>query len=350
MECRKDKRGKHLAAHDDLPYFHGEVEECVNGGVLAIAAYFGELGEGSERIISRLLDERLDDGGWNCEPGRGLDAVVVRLDDLRARGAARLRAGGRLGMTRDHRGPPQRRGVPARAQPVPQRSTGEIVHRATLDFSFPPYWFYDVLRALDYFREAGGAPDPRIADAIELVLGKRADDDDGWPAPRVAARCSSRSMRRRASRAGGTPSVRCACCAGGPGRIVRQRPGAASTRSPGRAPTSPSSRAIRARAFCSLGDIRPSMRTRDAEEEPRQRDRRPPGPPQAEQFAVVRVEGGDGAAEQDRVQPAREAGQPGPAQEAHRRCNPLIGFRLDEERRPSPRAAPRPRWADPARP
>src|SRR4030095_10615836 len=74
---------------DDLPYFHGEVEECVNGGVLALAVYFGELGEGSERIIGRLLEERLDDGGWNCDRAEGsvrssFDSTICVLEGLLA--------------------------------------------------------------------------------------------------------------------------------------------------------------------------------------------------------------------------------------------------------------------------
>ena len=62
-----------------------------------------------------------------------------------------------------------------------RRSTGELVLDRYLDFAFPPYWHYDVLRALDYFREVGGALDPRVDDAIALVLEQRLDDDR-WPA------------------------------------------------------------------------------------------------------------------------------------------------------------------------
>src|SRR4030095_14332709 len=44
---------------DDLPYFHGEVEECVNGGVLALAVYFGRLGGGGERGIRGAAGARV---------------------------------------------------------------------------------------------------------------------------------------------------------------------------------------------------------------------------------------------------------------------------------------------------
>ena len=45
------------------PFFEGEVEPCINGRVLAIGAYFGEA---RDRLVDRLLQEQLSDGGWNC--------------------------------------------------------------------------------------------------------------------------------------------------------------------------------------------------------------------------------------------------------------------------------------------
>jgi hypothetical protein len=52
-------------------------------------------------------------------------------------------------------------------------SNGEVAHPAFLNFAFPTRYHYDVLRALDYFRDAGLPPDARIADAMNLVESKR---------------------------------------------------------------------------------------------------------------------------------------------------------------------------------
>jgi hypothetical protein len=46
--------------------------------------------------------------------------------------------------------------------------------------SFPPRWRYDVLRALDYFRQCGAEADERVEDAVELVFKKRRLDGT-WP-------------------------------------------------------------------------------------------------------------------------------------------------------------------------
>ena len=45
-------------------YFDGEEEACINGQVLAQGAAFGVP---SSALAARLLDEQLEDGGWNCE-------------------------------------------------------------------------------------------------------------------------------------------------------------------------------------------------------------------------------------------------------------------------------------------
>jgi hypothetical protein len=53
------------------------------------------------------------------------------------------------------------------------RSTGQIIDPRFTMFSYPTYWYYDVLRGLDYFRSTGAALDDRSAEAIELVSSKR---------------------------------------------------------------------------------------------------------------------------------------------------------------------------------
>jgi hypothetical protein len=54
--------------HDGQPFWEGEVEECINGRTVSGGAYFGvDVGP----IVDRLVGERLDDGGWNCERANG---------------------------------------------------------------------------------------------------------------------------------------------------------------------------------------------------------------------------------------------------------------------------------------
>jgi hypothetical protein len=57
-----------------------------------------------------------------------------------------------------------------------RKSTGDIIDRAWLQFSFPTYWHYDLLRALDYFRSVGDKPDARIDESIALLRSKQQRD------------------------------------------------------------------------------------------------------------------------------------------------------------------------------
>ena len=78
--------------YDDLPFFDGEVEPCINGATVAIGAYFGQDVQG---IVDRLLTEQMADGGWNCEQENGSMRGSFDTHDQRARGLARVRAGDR---------------------------------------------------------------------------------------------------------------------------------------------------------------------------------------------------------------------------------------------------------------
>jgi hypothetical protein len=166
--------------HDGQRYFDGEVEPCINGRTVETGAYFGVDVTG---IVERLLGERLADGGWNCEAEYGsvrssFHSTIDVLDGLREF----ERATGGSEAVREARLNGEQylleRGLMRR------QSTGEVVDPAYLDFAFPYYWRYDVLRALDYFRLAGADPDPRMAEAVELVRSKR-QLDGRWLLDRI---------------------------------------------------------------------------------------------------------------------------------------------------------------------
>jgi hypothetical protein len=59
-------------------------------------------------------------------------------------------------------------------------STGQVIDPRYTMFSFPVYWYYDVLRGLDYFRSTGATFDDRCSEAIELVESRR-DAMGRWP-------------------------------------------------------------------------------------------------------------------------------------------------------------------------
>lgn len=153
------------------PFFEGEVEPCINGGVLALGAYFGRP---SESLARRLLSAQLKDGGWNCDAPKSacssFHSTICVLEGL-------------LGYEREIGSTPEIAAVRRRGEEYllerglfKRRSTGEVVNTAFLEFAFPPRYHYDVLRALDYLRATGVRPDTRISEAVRLVQSKRQSD------------------------------------------------------------------------------------------------------------------------------------------------------------------------------
>jgi hypothetical protein len=160
------------AGFGNSPFFRGEVEPCINGRVVALGAYFGEP---SHPLVERLLREQLEDGGWNCEAERGsvrssFHTTICVLEGLLAFEQA-------FGAT------PAITDARRRAQEylldrhlLRRLSTGEIIDPTWTQFAFPPLWRYDVLRALEYLRAAGVAPDARVDEAIAIVRERRQID------------------------------------------------------------------------------------------------------------------------------------------------------------------------------
>ncbi|HEX4784869.1 MAG TPA: hypothetical protein VH350_11030, partial [Candidatus Sulfotelmatobacter sp.] len=157
------------------PFLHGETEPCINGRILGIGAYFKEP---NDALADQLLVEQLEDGGWNCEAPKSqrssFHTTICVLEGLleyeRAQGKsarvtkARKRAENYLlerSMFRSLR-------------------TGRVLNQRWLRFSFPTFWHYDVLRGLDYFRNAEIKADGRASDAIDIVM-KRRHQNGRWP-------------------------------------------------------------------------------------------------------------------------------------------------------------------------
>jgi hypothetical protein len=158
--------------YDGSAFFDGEAEPCINGRTVTLGAYFNQDVAG---IVARLLTEQLEDGGWNCEAENGsvrssFDTTINVLEGLLAYEQAT--GGSAESIAARHRGEEYL----LSRKLFRRQSTGEVANRAWLQFSFPNRWHYDVLRGLDYLREAGGPPDPRMGEAIELLRSKQQGD------------------------------------------------------------------------------------------------------------------------------------------------------------------------------
>ncbi|PSL56142.1 hypothetical protein B0I31_104433 [Saccharothrix carnea] len=162
--------------YDDLPYWGGEVDCCINAWTVQNGLWLGADVTG---IVDWFVEHRLPDGGWNCEWVEGstrssfhstLNSLKGLLDhDAATGGTDATRAARRAGEEYL-----LERGLFRRL------STGEPVAPWVNRFSYPFRWYYNVLNAAEYFRRAslldGTPPDPRMADAIELIRAERQPD------------------------------------------------------------------------------------------------------------------------------------------------------------------------------
>jgi hypothetical protein len=164
--------------HAGQRYF--DVEPCINGRTIETGAYFGV---DVSTIVERIVDERLEDGGWNCEAENGsvrssFDTTINVLDGLLE---FEFATGGSAGTTAARRGGEE---YLLERDLFRRKSTGDVVDPGYLEFAFPYYWHYDVLRALDYFRRSGAAPELRMAEAMEVVRSKQ-QPDGRWLLDRI---------------------------------------------------------------------------------------------------------------------------------------------------------------------
>jgi hypothetical protein len=167
---------------NNRPFLHGETEPCINGRILAIGSYFKKP---NRALANQLLRQQLEDGGWNCEaveptPKRpkshrsSFHTTICVLEGLLAYERAERES---APVTKARR---KAENYLLERRMFRSLRTGEVIDERWLRFSFPTFWHYDVLRGLDYLRDAGIKPDRRMCEAIEIVI-KRRHQNGRWP-------------------------------------------------------------------------------------------------------------------------------------------------------------------------
>lgn len=163
--------------YEDLPYWSGEVDCCINSWTVSNGLWLGADVTG---LVDWFVEHQLPDGGWNCEWVEGstrssfhstLNSLKGLLDfDAATGGTDASRAARQAGEE-----------YLLRRNLFRRLSTGQPVAPWVDHFTYPMRWRYDVLNAADYFRRAarvdGTPPDPRMAEAIALI--RAAGQPDG---------------------------------------------------------------------------------------------------------------------------------------------------------------------------
>ena len=148
---------------------------CINGMVLNYSTYFGIKEELLCSVIDFLLNEKMKDGGFNCRSnstGAIHSSLHTTLSVLE-------------GIFEYHKnGYTYRLNELLEVQQEAHEfilmhklfrsdKTGEIINPNFLKLYYPSRWYYDVLKALDYFQYAKIKYDHRMDDAIEFLQNKK---------------------------------------------------------------------------------------------------------------------------------------------------------------------------------
>ncbi len=160
---------------NNRPFLHGETEPCINGRILGIGSYFKEP---NDTLANQILEEQLEDGGWNCEAPKSrrssFHTTICVLEGL----LEYERAGRKSAAIAKARKRAEKYLIERRM--FRSLRTGEAINKRWLRFSYPTFWYYDILRGLDYLRNAGIKPDSRVSEAIETVIERR-HQNGRWP-------------------------------------------------------------------------------------------------------------------------------------------------------------------------
>ena len=174
--------------YEDLPYWGGEVDVCINSFTLANGAW---LGADVSRLIDWFPTHRLADGGWNCEAEEG--------DSKRSSFHSTLNAVRGMLAYEQITGDTSRRAVRhggeeylLKRELLYRQTTGELVGKFASQFVYPNRYRYSALAALEHFRDAalleGTQPDARLAAAIEMVRAARSPDGTWHQGARLPGR------------------------------------------------------------------------------------------------------------------------------------------------------------------
>ncbi|MCP4418110.1 MAG: hypothetical protein GY805_15920 [Chloroflexi bacterium] len=155
---------------------------CLNGMFLNYASYFDAKEDNLISIVDFLLSEHMDDGGFNCESNTtgakhsSMHSTISVLEGF----LEYEKSGCTYRVDELRKAAAESREFLLQHKLFKSDRTGEIINKKWLMLSYPSRWKYDILRALDYFQNAGIEYDPRMQDAIDILRNKRRKDNK-WP-------------------------------------------------------------------------------------------------------------------------------------------------------------------------
>ncbi len=151
---------------------------CINGMFLNYASYFQIEENELKSIIDYLFTQQLPDGGFNCQFSRkgakhsSLHSTISVLEGINEykhnNYSYRL-----LELIKVEK---ESQEFILQHKLFKSDKTDEIIKTQFIRLSYPSRWYYDILRALEYFYSSKTVYDKRMDDAIGVIIKKRSKD------------------------------------------------------------------------------------------------------------------------------------------------------------------------------
>ncbi|MGZ5304239.1 MAG: hypothetical protein ACXWDO_09025, partial [Bacteroidia bacterium] len=151
---------------------------CINGMALNYASYFGAYEPLLHSVVNFLLSQEMPDGGFNCRFNRqgakhsSLHTTLSVLEGI----TEYKRSGYTYRLAELQQAKEKGQEFILVHKLFRSHRTGEIINPNFLRFYYPCRWYYDILRAMDHFRDDHVKFDKRMREAIEIIISKRTAD------------------------------------------------------------------------------------------------------------------------------------------------------------------------------
>ena len=151
---------------------------CINGMLLNYSSYFNTPQENLKSVVDFLLSQKMPDGGFNCFSNRqGAEHSSLHTTLSVLEGISEYEKNGYTYRLKEL--------IKSKKQAIEfilihklfrSHRTGEIINPNFLKLYYPGRWYYDILKAMDYFQYANAKYDPRMEESIQWILQKQTKD------------------------------------------------------------------------------------------------------------------------------------------------------------------------------
>ncbi len=151
---------------------------CINGMTLNYSSYFQINEKYLKSVIDFLLSEIMPDGGFNCHSNRkGATHSSVHTTLSVLEGFAEYKKSYTYRLNEIVEAEKEAQEFLLMHKLFRSDKTGQIMNPKFLRFPFPCRWYYDILKAMDYFQMVNIKDDIRMNEAINVILAKKTKEN-----------------------------------------------------------------------------------------------------------------------------------------------------------------------------